>query len=551
MRGNGKVFISHTHADNALCQPLLAALDAWGVDYWFDTQQLEPGQHLSERLQQAITDRDIFIRICTANTPQSYWMTQELSAFHSLQLGDQRGSGGSGGRASKSRRVTVNLVLDPTFVPSPADATDYVVAAYNQPQRQTLAQLRQILELPRVHAASSRAVSRRTAIGLGAAGVVTLGALGGAGAVLIEKERAATPPPYPKPRVVAFTNPQMLDPRLRWYFKAGDDFSGLSAALAGGVLYVSSSDGLYALKSADGSIIWANVSLIVGVDAVPVVAGHLLYVATGDGNIAALNTSDGSQVWITQDAALQNGWQFTVAGGVLYELTFDGAIHALNAATGARLWAGGDPGKPASLNRGPTVANGTIYVGGPKGLFSALSAANGSTLWTYQAGDEIDTRPTVAGGLVYFGSNDQSLYALNATSGALVWRYTSDVGVSAAPVIAGTTAYIGLNTTIFAFDSANGKVLWKAPAGIVGASGTLDNQFDQMYGQPAIVGNTLYFVRSESIYAMDLATHSITWRFVSGAEGFGGLGSNATPIIGDGVVYFPCDNHTLYALSAS
>ncbi len=537
MRGNGKIFISHTHADNALCQPLLAALDAWGVDYWFDTQQLEVGQQLSEELQQAIRDRDIFIRICTANTPQSYWMTLELSAFRSLQLGDQQ-------QRRKSRRITINLVLDPRFVPGPADNADYVVAAYNQTQAQTLAQLRAILELPQAHGGG---ISRRSAIGLGAAGVVALAAAGGAGTLLVEKGRTSSAPPYPKPNVIAFDNPQTLDPRIRWYFKTGDD-NAPGAALAGGVLYVSSSDGIYALKPDDGSILWANANIILGLDPQPVVAGKTLYIAVGIGNIGAFNTSDGSQVWSTEDGTLLTGRQFTVAGGVLYELTGDGAIHAYNASTGARLWAGGNVGKPTLENLGPTVANGVIYVGGPHGLFSALSAANGSTLWTYQASDEIDARPLVAGGLVYFGSNDQNLYALNAATGALVWRYSGDFQIGVAPVIAGKTAYIGIDTSIYALDAASGKLLWKAVAA-QDASTTDGTSLDVIDGQPAIAGNTLYVSRGTYFYAMDLASHAVTWRFT--VSGNAGLGNGGTPIVSGGVVYCPAATHTLYALSAT
>ena len=54
MRGNGKVFISHAHDDNERCGSLLAALDAWGVDYWFDTQQMGAGDNLSLTIQRAI-----------------------------------------------------------------------------------------------------------------------------------------------------------------------------------------------------------------------------------------------------------------------------------------------------------------------------------------------------------------------------------------------------------------------------------------------------------------------------------------------------------------
>ena len=79
MFGNGKVFISHTHEDNAACAPVLAALDAWQVDYWFDLAQLSAGLELLEHIQRGLQDRDIFIRICTPATLASTWTASEHS----------------------------------------------------------------------------------------------------------------------------------------------------------------------------------------------------------------------------------------------------------------------------------------------------------------------------------------------------------------------------------------------------------------------------------------------------------------------------------------
>ncbi|MGZ3585235.1 MAG: toll/interleukin-1 receptor domain-containing protein, partial [Ktedonobacterales bacterium] len=106
MRGNGKVFVSHTHIDNERCEPLLAALDAWGVDYWFDREQLGPGQHLSERIQTAIAERTMLLRICTGATLESFWMTQEMSAFRGMQLEEQQ-------HRQRTDRLSINLILDP------------------------------------------------------------------------------------------------------------------------------------------------------------------------------------------------------------------------------------------------------------------------------------------------------------------------------------------------------------------------------------------------------------------------------------------------------
>ena len=126
MAGNGRVFISHVHEDNARVAPLLAALDAWGVDYWFDTQQLGAGQHISERVQQALAQRDIFVLICTPATNASLWTSLELQAFRGLLERDRQSGRG------EQRRV-VYLILDPAYERQPVGQHDIVVDASQAP----------------------------------------------------------------------------------------------------------------------------------------------------------------------------------------------------------------------------------------------------------------------------------------------------------------------------------------------------------------------------------------------------------------------------------
>src|SRR5581483_7958590 len=151
MPGNNKVFISYAHADSARCVPLLSALDAWGIDYWFDTQELAAGQELSERLQQALAARDVFIRICTAEAQRSFWTMQELAAF--------RGLVGRGGR----QRQVIFLILDPQYVREPARPGEVVIDATTQPQAASLGELGRVLGV----AERRRKITRRAALGLG------------------------------------------------------------------------------------------------------------------------------------------------------------------------------------------------------------------------------------------------------------------------------------------------------------------------------------------------------------------------------------------------
>lgn len=141
MRGNGKVFISHAHDDNARCAPLLAALDAWRVDYWFDTRRLEAGDDLSQTIQRAIAARDIFLRICTPAAQRSYWVKLETGAFRGLQA-RQHSTGSVGGAAA---RVLINLILDAGYEPEPFDYAHLFIDASARPQREWLDELRRAL----------------------------------------------------------------------------------------------------------------------------------------------------------------------------------------------------------------------------------------------------------------------------------------------------------------------------------------------------------------------------------------------------------------------
>lgn len=140
MPGNGKVFISHAHEDNERCQPLLRLLSAWGVDYWFDTQQLDPGDDLSVRIQHAIQERDILIRICTPAAQRSYWVRLELGAFRGLLSEEQK-------YQRDHRRSIINLILDPSYQLEPFDYGATVIDATRQPPSVWLPLLRHALGL--------------------------------------------------------------------------------------------------------------------------------------------------------------------------------------------------------------------------------------------------------------------------------------------------------------------------------------------------------------------------------------------------------------------
>jgi hypothetical protein len=122
MPGNGKVYVCHAFQDNERCRPLRDALTSWGVDHWFAEQREEADETLSPRVERAIADRDIFVRIGSTAAEKSHWVRLETETFRRLQ-DEAREQGDDAGN-----RLLIHLLLDSGHEPAVA-AGDVAVDA--------------------------------------------------------------------------------------------------------------------------------------------------------------------------------------------------------------------------------------------------------------------------------------------------------------------------------------------------------------------------------------------------------------------------------------
>ncbi len=79
-----RVFISHAHADNAICQQYADALRAKGIDVWIDLSNAQEGHDLSEEISHELRERTVFMLMVTTDSNESHWVRQERSAFNKL-----------------------------------------------------------------------------------------------------------------------------------------------------------------------------------------------------------------------------------------------------------------------------------------------------------------------------------------------------------------------------------------------------------------------------------------------------------------------------------
>jgi len=214
----------------------------------------------------------------------------------------------------------------------------------------------------------------------------------------------------------------------------------------------------------------------------------------------------------------------------------------------------------------PAVVSSTVYVGSGDHNLYALELDNGALRWKFKTKGRVLASPAVVEGVVYFGSYDSNFYAVDASNGTLRWKFKTagerrfaakhlhgaepaaetmpdpfDFYLSS-PAIANGVIYFGSGDgNVYALDLATGSLRWKFQTG------------DVVHASPAVADGTVYVGSWDSyFYALDAATGKQKWRFKSGEDPqiHNQVGIQSSAVVADGLVYFGCRDSNLYALDA-
>ena len=79
-----KVFISHSHVDDAFAERLVRGLRAAGADAWLDKEELGAGD-FQERIDAALASCEWFLLVLTRSALASPWVQQEVRAANRLK----------------------------------------------------------------------------------------------------------------------------------------------------------------------------------------------------------------------------------------------------------------------------------------------------------------------------------------------------------------------------------------------------------------------------------------------------------------------------------
>lgn len=179
----------------------------------------------------------------------------------------------------------------------------------------------------------------------------------------------------------------------------------------------------------------------------PMLAQETVYLPTADG-IYALRASDGAVRW-TFPAGITT--LPVNSGQAIYGLSLDHAtLYTLASLPGYRT---------------------SAYAQGPR--LYALNAANGSVRWSVQVPDPAVTSLLQVGHLLVVAPaatdtprvsvDDDTVFAFDTANGNLVWRRTLDEPTLSNAVAAGGSVYIGTTQQLVALNAADGTVRWTSP----------------------------------------------------------------------------------------
>ena len=230
--------------------------------------------------------------------------------------------------------------------------------------------------------------------------------------------------------------------RVRWSFdyppSTADDHRQGGLIRVGDLLLVPAWNGtLYALVAKSGELRW---SLDIGqpLRSAPAVAGDRLFVASGDGTLAAVGL-DGTLLWRIEHESPLLGTPAILEGGPLV-IERDGRLSAYGADGNSRRRR--ELGEPCYY-AAPLVVDGELFLATAGGALWKLDAATGAVIWRRAGLGPVYATPTLHDRRLLVGDNDGVLHIIGADSGDEMATWTVGDAIQSPPLVVGDQVIFG------------------------------------------------------------------------------------------------------------
>jgi outer membrane protein assembly factor BamB len=322
------------------------------------------------------------------------------------------------------------------------------------------------------------------------------------------------------------------DPAVRWKTEL-ERFPG-QPLLSDGVIYVGDLDGtLYAIRAADGSILW-TITTGSQIFAAPAKRGDIIYFTSRNG-LTAVSQDRGTRLWncglvgnATESSPLIVNDRIIVAGT-------SGKVSAVDFG-GKPIWqhdiAEDAPAPPAGFDANRARAGNNRYAARPQpaacdgtavfqpifdqSRIAVIDLKAGRRRWSFQAKGWIYGEPTVTADKVFFGSQDNHLYCLEKRRKTLLWTFPTKSRIEAGVAYRDGSVFVGsCDGRFYRLNSETGKEVWSYR--------TPDSEAESraIYSAPLCTEDAVYFGSFDGyLYCLRIENGDLKWRIrpVEGAE---------------------------------
>lgn len=236
-----------------------------------------------------------------------------------------------------------------------------------------------------------------------------------------------------------------------------------------------------------------------------------------------------------------------VGGGLVYAMDSIGTISAHDAANVNRVrWQSkgvSEKEEPDIIGGGLAYDQNKLYATSGRGIIAAFDAASGKALWRKALRIPFRSAPKVSDGKVFAITIDNQVYAFNAANGDVVWSQrgiseTAGIMNNVSPTIAGDDLVVPFSSgEIYNLNMADGRPLWNDSLISLGRRTQATALFSGIGGDP-VVDNEIVFVVSggDMISVFYLPNGQRVWERP--------IGSINTPwLAGDYLYVLTSDNH--------
>ena len=86
-----KVFVSHSSVDKKFVKRLATDLRTRkGIDAWWDRWEINPGSSIPERLEEGLSEAEVFILVLSPDSVNSQWVEYERQAWLAMQIEEEK-----------------------------------------------------------------------------------------------------------------------------------------------------------------------------------------------------------------------------------------------------------------------------------------------------------------------------------------------------------------------------------------------------------------------------------------------------------------------------